>query len=162
MPVDRLELILQFASTFAGTKKQNPIGLQSEMKQRQRFLLCAGLQINQQVTTGDQFHPGERSILDDIVRGKHNHLPDSLIDRETPFVLREIGDQPIGRNIADTLLAVDSVPRLIQRDTMHIGGKNASGNVFAAGENSFVKQNGDRIRFLARRTSRDPSSKFCI
>ena len=64
--------------------------------------------------------------------------------------------------MSDAFLTVDAVPGLIQRHTMHIRGKNTSRDVFAAGENSFVKQDGDRIRFFACRTSRDPRSKLCI
>ena len=50
------------------------------MKLWKNLLLQLAAQINQYVSAADQIHAGKRRILEQIMRGKYNGVPNLLVD----------------------------------------------------------------------------------
>ena len=72
--VQHAEEPVRLIHRLGGAQKQAAFGLQGEMKRIQHALLRIRVQIDQQVATGDQVHPRERRVLDQVVGGKQYHF----------------------------------------------------------------------------------------
>ncbi len=73
--VERAE-VRDLVRRFRQAEEQQPPGIEGEIEDLESAGLGAAIQVDQQVAAGNQVEPGERRILQEIVRREHHHFPD--------------------------------------------------------------------------------------
>ena len=88
------------------------------MEQRQQAFLQRGVEVNQEIATGEQIEPGERRIHDHIVLGEQHHVADTRVDKVAVALSAEEARQALRRDIRGYRGGVASSPG--ERDRIRI------------------------------------------
>src|SRR5438046_1145891 len=99
---------------LGGAQKQIAASPQRKMEQRNDPILQIGVQIDQQVTAGNQIDARERSVLDEIMRREDTHLAQFLDHAVSVSFMDKPARQPLGRYIASNGLREAPDPRCCQ------------------------------------------------
>ncbi len=66
------------------------------MEHRDYPILEFGIKVDQQVPAADQVHLGKWRVLNNVLNGKHDHLPDLFFDPEPGRLFFKVPPQPFG------------------------------------------------------------------
>ena len=94
------------------------------MEEGKGLLLGQRLEIDDQVAATNEVELGERGVLDDVVLGEDDHLPQFLGDLEAVAFAREVLRQALGVHFRQRGLAVDSRRRQNPARRGDVGGEN--------------------------------------
>ena len=161
MLVDDLEATRDGAGCLARAEKKNAATVQSEMKQRQHFLLCPRLKVDEQVAAGDEIDARERRVLDDVVLGEDDHLANVWDDLISVALSDEIAREAIGRYSCHRLFAVGGAGSLLQRAAVNVGRKDFD-RPLAQLLHQVGKQDREGVRLFPRRAARDPQPQRSV
>ena len=94
------------------------------MQNLQKTALSAPIEIDQQVTTGNQFHVRKRRILEGVMDCKQYPLPQLWSHLVTDGTARKKAPQPFGRDVGDFCLRIDSLTRYTNSVLVHVSGEH--------------------------------------
>src|SRR5262245_38347829 len=94
--------------------------------------------------------------------GEYAHAADLLADLVTTEGFDEEAPQPFWRDIVDTALRIETHAGAHYRVIVKVGGEYLDRDVFAPGFGIFQKGDGDRVGFLAGRTTDYPAAQRLI
>ena len=78
------------------------------MEDREQVPLQDSLEINQQVAAADEIQFAERRILEYIMLGKYDHLPDIVAYEVFVPLSRKVAGEPCDADILDDVVPVDT------------------------------------------------------
>ena len=110
LAVDRCEQVAEVAHALGRAQKQDSLGIERIVENRQHLLLQRGIKINQHIAAGDQIDMGEGRILKQVLPGKHTGIPDALIDPVAVAGLGEKPPEPFRRHLILDAFRIDPRP----------------------------------------------------
>lgn len=110
--VHRREERLRLPMMLGAADEKQPAGAQGEMENIERLALRFAGQVNEQVAAGDEIAARERGVLEQIVRGKKNLLPNSLAHPVMTVIAHEKFAQPLRRDVRFDCRKVKSFSRV--------------------------------------------------
>ena len=122
--IDDAEFILKTAQRFARAKKHDTGALEAEIKQGEDFFFRLSLQINQQIAAANEIQFRKRCVLQNVVLGKHNLLPQLRTYLIAAFDFREISFNALGAYMGQTSLFVNASAGNVDAFGVNVGGKN--------------------------------------
>ena len=156
--VEHREQFAEVAHALGAAQQQQPTRVERIVEQRQEPLLQLDVQVDQQVAAADQVEFGKRRVLDQVLLGENQHVADVFVDP----VARAVSlwckkpRQPLGRDVGRDTERKQPCPGTGHRLAVDVSGKDLHGAVLAQRLDQFLKQDRDRIGFLAGRATRRP------
>ena len=120
LAVDRLEKVAEPADRFRRAEEQQPARPQRVMENGQQPPLQFRVEIDQQVPADHQIELREGRILDDVLRGKDQRLPDLFADVVGVVLVGEVAFQPLLGDVGRDARRVDAGPGGLDRVRVQI------------------------------------------
>ncbi len=132
------------------------------MENGERLFLQTRLKINQQVAATNQVQPREGRVVDEILPGEDDHLPQRLDDAIAAFFLDKKPAQSFRRDILREALGVETVAGFVQHRVVEVSGEHLelarAGSIFRG----FHKGHGKGIGLFAGGTAEHPSPERIV
>ena len=130
------------------------------MEQRNDTLLQLRAQIDQEVAATDQVESGKGRVSEQVMLGEDQQVADALVDAVGAAVGLggEEARQPLRRDVGGDAGRVHRGARGGNRVPVDVGSKDLQRPSLLERLHPLLQQDGDRIRFLARRTAGRPDA----
>ena len=109
---------------FRDAEKQQRFHIQGKVKNLQRLLLRLAIEIDHEVPTTHEIQPGERRILQKIMKREKDRFPQFTFDPVASGCLGEEPAEAVLGNVRRNDLRVKCVTPVLDRAFIEIGGKN--------------------------------------
>ena len=130
--------------------------LERDMENRKQVLLQHRLEIDQQVSAGNEIKPSERRILKDVVLREHNHRADLMVYDILRALARKVPAQAAHAHVLDDVLSIDTAARKLDRVGVEVRGKDLDVTPDVHLLHDLREEDRDRVRLLTCRTAGDP------
>ena len=119
---------------FRHAQKEIAAGVERIVKGGKNFLLRRTGEVNENIATADEIEPGKGGILQQIMRGKENVLPNFRLRPVTAILFGEVALEAGRDNIFGNGGWVETTPRNRHGRFIKIGGENLpAGRFFSLG-----------------------------
>ncbi len=129
------------------------------MEQRQDFVLRIGVQIDQEIAAGQEVQLRKGGIGQDVMRGKHDQIPNLLLDPVTAVFL---GKEPLQARRGEVPGDADRVEAGACRfngPVVQVRGENLQGEAELPLRQVFSNENCERIGLLSGGTAGNPQAQ---
>ncbi len=141
---------------FRGSEQEESAGVETVMKERHEPLLDLGLEVDHEVSTGEEIEAGERRILYDVLGGEDDHVPHRLYDLVAVTVSGEIAMRALLTEVGLNGGRKDTATCPFDRVLVDIRGENVHRSSAAGVVEELSDGDGHRVCFLAGRTAGNP------
>ena len=153
------------AHGFRGPQEEHATGVQGVVEQGDELLLQVAVQVDHEVPAADEIELGEGRILDDVVFGEDDRVPDAFVDAvgQAIGLGHEEPRQALPGQIDGDAGRVEARPGRGQGPAVDVCGEDLEGVALFDGLDALLQQDGDGVGFLARGAAGapDPDHRPC-
>ena len=156
--VDRIEQAGLGTDALRRAEEKLPLRSEAVMEGRQHPLLQGRLEIDHQVTAGDEIESGERWVFHEIMLREQAHLSEILRHAVGPVFLNEVLRQALVGDVGCDRSGIDPGAGDLDRTFIDIGREDLDGTRAPGPPQPFLQEDRDRIGLLAGRAAGDPDT----
>jgi hypothetical protein len=154
--IDRCKVVLEGPDRLRGTEEQDAPFVQGVMEELKDPPLYLRVEVDEHVAADDEIHLRERRILEQVLDGKDDLLPQFPPNPGgAPFLEEELL-QPVPGDIGRDPLAVSPLPGRFDGMTVEVGGVDLHGGPEVQPLHGLRKDHGNGIRLFAAGAARHP------
>ncbi len=127
--IQRLEVVLEVAEALAEPERKDAFGAEGVVQDGEHTLLGGRLEVNENIPATDEVDAGEGGILEEVVLGKDDTLPDGAADLVMVAVAGEVFLEVVGRDISGDGLGINPLPGDLGGAAVEVGGEETAGQV---------------------------------
>jgi hypothetical protein len=145
------------ADGLGGAQKEHAVRIQGVVKERDQVGLQIAVEIDQQVATTDEIHPGEGRILHQILLGEDQEIAHHLLNAVAHLGgLREEARQPRRRDLGRDAFRIETGAGLRDGARINVGREELHLVGLFEGFQMLAQQDSDGIRLFPGGAAADP------
>ena len=157
--VEGREQLRGSADVLARAEQQEAARIQAVVEDGQQALLCARNDVDEEVPTGDQIHPRERRIVQDVLDGEHDAVSELLLGSVGVLLLDEEPLQTPRPDRPRDRLRIASRASGLDRGGVEVRREHLEVAVLAESLQRLEHHDGDRVGLFSRRAPGHPDAK---